>query len=200
MTTRGVRDRFDKPFYDRYYASASTAVVSDADIVRLARFVTSYLDYLRVPVESVLDCGCGIGLWQRALRDIDPSVDYTGIDPSEYLCEKFGWVRSTIAGYRTRRRFDLVVCQDVLQYAGDDEAIRSIDKLARFCRGALYFDVPTTDDVADNLLEWDKTDKHIHLRSAAWYRGHLDHRFIGAGGGVFVPKESATVVLALERS
>lgn len=195
-----VRDTFDKSYYDRYYAARSTAVVSEEDIRRLARFVMSYLAHLRVRVETVLDCGCGVGMWRSALQQIDARIRYTGIDPSAYLCETYGWVRSSIAGFGTRRKFDLVVCQDVLQYVGDDEARRSIAKLARLCRGALYFDVPTREDVDNGRLEWDKTDQAIHLRSVRWYRELLDKRFTGAGGGVFVPNDSATVVLALERS
>lgn len=194
-----VRNTFDKRFFDHFYFNRSTAVVTEVTIQRLAAFVLAYLDFLGVDVRSVLDAGCGIGLWRRALQELRRDAAYTGIDASDFLCDKYGWRRGTIAAFKSRRKFDLVVCQDVLQYTDGDEARRSIDNLARLCRGALYFDVPTREDMKSGALDEDLTDQRIHLRSARWYRRHLDRHFIAAGGGVFIPRRSQTVVLALER-
>lgn len=194
-----VRKEFDRAFFERYYDAAATAVISGDDVARRARFVLAYLEHLRVNVRSVLDAGCGTGLWKRALHRIDRSVAYTGLDTSEYLCKKHGWIHGSIADFSSRRKFDLVVCQDVMQYMSNDEVERGIDVMARVCRGALYFDVPTRDDIDDRLLDMRKTDRNIHVRSAAWYRKRLGKHFINAGGGVFVQSRSRTVVLALER-
>ena len=173
MTRRTIRREFDEAFYERYYDRESTAVVSQEDITRLAKFVTSYLDYLDVPVRTMLDAGCGIGLWRRALNQVAPGVEYTGIEPSRYLCEKFGWEETTIAGFRSRRKFDLVVCQDVLQYVEDAEVRHSIRNIARLCRGAFYLDVPTREDIDGGALDKRKTDSAIHVRSARWYRRRI---------------------------
>lgn len=199
MPKRDIRCTFDRDFFERYYSRGESAVVTEDDIERLARFVLSYLDYLGVEVHSVLDAGCGTGMLGRVLRRLRPSVRYTGLDTSPYLCEEYGWVHSTLAGFRTRRRFDLVVCRDVLQYLDGREARASIDNLARLCRGAFYFDVPTRDDFDDGLLDRARTDSRIHVRGARWYRRLLDRHYVSAGGGVFVPRDSGTVVLALER-
>ena len=110
-----------------------------------------------------------------------------------------GWEQSTIVDFKTRRKFDLVICQDVMQYVNDKESVQSIRKLSRVCRGALYFDVPTVEDIRDAFLDEARTDREIYLRGARWYRTQLSKYFISAGGGVFVPKQSDTVVLALER-
>jgi SAM-dependent methyltransferase len=199
MGRRPIRTEFDQDYFERYYGRRASAVVTEADIDRLARFVLAYLDYLRVPVRSVLDAGCGVGQFKRALGRVRPGTAYTGIDVSEYLCRRYGWEQSSIAEFSSRRRFDLVVCRDVMQYL-DATAVRAgIDSIARHCRGAFYFDVPTRDDFADGLLDEDKTDRDIHVRSARWYRRILGRHFISAGGGVFIPKDSDTVVLALER-
>jgi SAM-dependent methyltransferase len=193
-----VRRSFDKSFYDRYYARSSTAVVTPDEIHRLVKFILSYLEYLGVPVRTVLDTGCGVGLWKRALQRLDRDIEYTGIDSSYYLSKKYGWVRSSIAGFKSRQKYDLVVCQDVLQYAEDEEVRQSIDRIAGLCRGAFYLDVPTKEDVNGGALDIRKTDTNIHLRSVRWYRKRVDRYFIGAGGGVFIPKRSSTVLLALE--
>jgi SAM-dependent methyltransferase len=199
MKQRPVRKDFDRAFFKRYYDDASTSVISEDDVFHRACFVIAYLSHLRVPVRRVLDAGCGTGLWQRALGGIDHSIEYTGVDPSEYLARKHGWIQSSVAGFKSRRKFDLVVCQDVMQYMSNDEAERSIGSIAALCRGALYFDVPTRDDVDDGYLDMRKTDRDIHVRSAAWYRRRLTKHFVNAGGGVFVSSRSRAIVLALER-
>jgi SAM-dependent methyltransferase len=197
--SHSVRKDFDEDFYERYYGCGSSAVVTESDVARLARFLLAYLDYLGVRVRTVLDAGCGVGMLGRVLERLDDSIEYLGIDPSEYLCEAYGWVQSSVAGFKSKRRFDLIVCRDVLQYASDREARASIDNVARLCRGAFYLDVPTKDDFDEGLLDERKTDRRIHVRSAAWYRRLVDRHFQSVGGGLFIPKDSGTVVLALER-
>ena len=195
-----VRRSFDRAFFQRYYHSPRTAVATFDDVMKRARFVTSYLDHLQVDVRRVLDAGCGTGMWKRALARIDRDIEYAGIDTSEYLCARYGWTLSTIDQFRSRRKFDLVVCQDVLQYVDDAAVEKSFASIARLCRGALYFDVPTKDDIDDELLDMRLTDRSIHIRSAAWYRKRLAKEFVDAGGGVFVRRGAKAVILALERN
>lgn len=196
---RSIRRDFDRAFFERYYHSPSTAVLTGDDVLRRARFVLGYLGYLQVDVRSVLDMGCGTGLWKRALHRLDRTIEYTGVDPSEYLCRKHGWIRSSVADFTSRRTFDLVVCQDVMQYVTGEEAGRGIATMAKVCRGALYFDVPTRDDLESGLYDLKKTDRRIHVRSAAWYRRRLGEHFISAGGGVFLSPRARAILLALER-
>lgn len=197
--TGSVRRSFDRAFFQRYYHAPRTAVATFDDVMKRARFVTSYLDHLQLDVERVLDAGCGTGLWKRALRRIDRDIEYVGIDPSAYLCRRYGWKQAAIDEFSTRRRFDLVVCQDVLQYVDDATVGRSFGAIARACRGALYFDVPTRDDIDDDLLDMKLTDRSIRVRSAAWYRARLRKDFVDVGGGVFLRRGARAVALALER-
>jgi predicted TPR repeat methyltransferase len=199
MSRPPVRREFDRAFFKRYYHTPATAVVSGHDILRRARFVLAYLAHIRIPVHSVLDIGCGTGLWGTALRRLDRSITYTGMDTSEYLCRRHGWIHGSVADFKSRRRFDLVVCQDVMQYLDAGEVERGLAAMARVCRGALYFDVPTRDDIDDGLLDLRRTDRRIYVRSAAWYRRRLQKHFVNAGGGVFLSSRSRAVLLALER-
>ena len=70
---------------------------------------------------------------------------------------------ASIASYRTRARFDLVICYDVLQYLTDAEAARAIANLGRLCRGALFFHAPTREDWRRNA-DRSCSDEDIHLR------------------------------------
>ena len=199
MKAKHIRRDFDGLFFERYYYTPATAVTSGEDVLLRARFVLGYLRHLQVEVRSVLDAGCGTGLWKRALRRLDPSIEYTGVDPSEYLCRKYGWVQGSVAELKSRHRFDLVVCQDVMQYLPARDVERGLAAMARVCRGALYFDVPTRDDIESGMLDLGRTDRHIHVRSADWYRRRLRRHFVNAGGGVFVSPRARAVLLALER-
>ncbi|MFI5309384.1 MAG: methyltransferase domain-containing protein, partial [Polyangiales bacterium] len=127
---------FDRRYYDRFYRNPRTRVSTAKQTAALGRFVCSYLDYLELPVRRVLDAGCGLGRWRDVITAHYPRARYQGIEVSEYLCQEYGWTRASIASYRPRGRFDLVICQGVLQYLGDAQARAAIANLARVCRGA----------------------------------------------------------------
>src|SRR5262245_47246847 len=123
------RDRFDRNYYDRFYRNPRTRVTSEREVERLGRFVCSYLAPLDVPVQRVLDAGCGLGYWRAVVAKHYPRASYQGIEVSSYLCQEFGWVQASIADYRPRGRFDLVICQGVLQYLTASQAEAAIDNL-----------------------------------------------------------------------
>jgi SAM-dependent methyltransferase len=189
--------RFDKRYYDRYYRNRRTRVGSARETAVLGRFVCAYLAHLGQPVRRVLDAGCGLGHWRNVIADCHPRASYTGIEVSEYLCRELGWTRASIADYRPRGRFDLVVCQGVLQYLDDRAAAAAITNLGRLCRGALYIEVLTAEDWRDNC-DRRATDGKVHLRPARWYRRRLERDFRVCGGGVFLHRDSGAVLYALE--
>jgi SAM-dependent methyltransferase len=191
-------DAFGEAYYRRYYLDPATRVRAGAAQDRLAGFVFGYLAHLGVPVRRVLDLGCGLGHWRAPLRKRHPRAAYTGVEISEYLCETHGWERGSAADYPGRGRFDLVICQSVLQYLGDDEARAAVDNMARLCRGALYLEIITAEDWREHC-DRRLTDGKIHLRPDAWYRRLLGRRFRSAGGGLFLPIESPVVLYQLEK-
>src|SRR5690606_14618386 len=114
-----------------------------AAVHKLASFVAAYLTYLNVPVRRILDLGCGVGHWRDAAAKLWPKASYLGVEYSSYLCHRFGWQQGSAADFvpsGRHREFDLVICQGVLQYLGDDEAASAIDNFGRLCRGALYLE------------------------------------------------------------
>jgi SAM-dependent methyltransferase len=195
---RGARACFDAAYYRRYYGDPRTRVASRRDVERLARFVAAYLAYLAIPVRSILDAGCGLGFWRGAAAALWPRARYRGIEVSDYLCRRYGWTRASIVDYKPGRQFDLIVCQSVLQYLSDHDAARAIGTLSTLARGAVYLEVPTTEDWRDTC-DRRRTDGTVHLRSAQWYRRRLARHFVAVGGGVFVAA-SAAALYALERT
>ena len=190
-------ERFDERYYDRYYRDRRTRVQSAREIAVLGRFVCAYLAHLGRPVRRVLDAGCGLGHWRAVIAEQHPRARYTGIEVSEYLCEQLGWTRASVADYRSHGRFDLVICQGVLQYLGDREAAAAISNLGRLCRGALYLEALTVEDWRHNC-DRRATDGRVHLRAAEWYRKRLARDFCACGGGLYLHRDSDTVLYALE--
>ena len=189
---------FDAGFYQRYYFDPATRVASRTDSLRLGRLICAWTDYLRFPVRRVLDAGCGLGQMRAPVREYFPRASYTGLEVSEYLCRRHGWVQGSLAGYRPRAPFDLVICHDVLQYLEDREAIRALANLGRLCRGALYFSVLTREDWRRNA-DRSRTDGAVRLRPADWYRHRLERWFRPLGGGLLARRGCAPLLWELER-
>jgi SAM-dependent methyltransferase len=194
-----VRKAFDASFFERFYETPGKAAMTPDDVRRLVGFVVHYLDYLGVPLRSVLDVGCGTGMWKAALQRYRPGIDYTGIETSDYLCTKYGWTKASISDFRSRRKYDLVVCKSVLPYLSDREAGDAIRNIARLCRGALYVEALTQEDRDARTYDPARTDENIHFRSARWYLSRLGKHFLNCGGGLLVPRHSTTVLFELEK-
>jgi len=190
-------ETFDKRYYDRFYRNPRTRVSSIRNTPKLGRFVCGYLDYLEFPVRRVLDAGCGLGRWRGVIAEHYPRARYQGIEVSEYLCREYGWTQASIAAYRPRGRFDLVICQGVLQYLPEREARAALRNLGRVCRGALYLEALTLEDRRD-ACDLRATDLRVYLRPAAFYRRALARDFRACGGGVFLHRDAGAVLYALE--
>jgi SAM-dependent methyltransferase len=192
-------ERFDSEYYDRFYEHAETRASGPEEFERTADFVLSFLRYLEIPVRDVLDLGCGLGRWKQALERDAPSIRYTGVDPSPYLAERYGWTMATADGFRSRRRFDLVICQDVLSYLEPREIKDALANIARMTRGAAYIHVVTREDWENDVVDPGRTDHDMNLLDAAWYRRAIGRHFVGCGGGLYVPKDSNVVLWELEK-
>jgi SAM-dependent methyltransferase len=179
---------FDQDYYRRFYYNPRTAVTSRAEMRARGRMIAACVEYVGLPVKSILDAGCGVGMLRAPLTRAFPGAGYVGLEYSEYLCQRYGWRQGSVATLRTRERFDLVVCYDVLQYLGVPEARRAITNLSRVCRGALYFGALTTEDWRDNC-DQSRTDRIPGLRPGAWYRRELKRAFRPVGCGVWLKRD-----------
>ena len=191
-------NQFDAAFYERFYANPRTRVTTHAEMSRRAAVVAALVNHLEVPVKRILDAGCGLGLMRDTLLEAFPNAAYVGIEVSEHLCKQLGWIQASLAAYRSRSRFDLIVCYDVLQYLPTGEAVRALANLGRLCRGALYFHAPTREDWKDNA-DLSCSDSNIHLRDAHWYRSRLVRNFRSIGCGMHLRRGVPFVQWELER-
>ena len=179
---RAGAERFDARYYQKWYSEDEE---DRADIAEHAvRFVLSYVDHMDSSINTVLDLGCGVGLWKDALAKHARKARYTGVEYSAYLCEKHGWKRGSAVDYAPGRTFDLVVCQGVLQYLDDADCERAIANLARLSRRFLYLEVLTSGD-AEHVCDPEGTDFEVHVRDARWYAKRLKDHFVNLGGGLY---------------
>lgn len=190
--------RFDADFYRRYYRDPSTRVTTRGEQLRLGDFICAHTAYLGFKVTRVLDAGCGLGHMRESVRRFFPRATYVGLEVSDYLSRRHGWIRQGLEDFRPKSPFDLVICHDVLQYLDDRPAARALANLGRISRGALYLSALSLEDwrlTADQS----RTDSGVHLRPAGWYRQRLNRNFRPVGAGLLVRRGYSPVLWELER-
>lgn len=163
--------QYDKSYFDRWYRNPLTRVTSHAEVrrkVALAIAVTEY--FIRRQIRTVLDIGCGEGAWLGHLRAFRPRIEYAGLDPSDYVIERFGRSRNirkaSFAELPSLRLgvYDLVICSDVLHYVDDDEIRAGAATIADVTDGVAFIEVLTReDDISGDL-------HGLIRRPASWYR------------------------------
>ncbi len=189
---------FGPAYFRRYYYSASTRVVSPAEMHERAAVIAATLRQLRVPVRRILDAGCGIGLLRRPFAKLLPRARYTGLERSEYLCRRYGWTSGSVVDFVPRVPYDLVICYDVLQYLDDRAAGLALANLARLSRAALYVSALTRADWRSHC-DRSRTDPDVHLRPGAWYARRLSRHFRYLGFGVWLRRGITPMLWEMER-
>lgn len=192
-----AKERFDDAYYQRFYRDPATRVQTPQNIAKLARGVLSMAAYWDIPIDNVLDVGAGLGWWKAGLLAERPTLVYKGVDISAAACKSAGLEQRDIARWRDTTRYDLVVCQGVLQYLPDRACALAIENLAAMSRSLLYLEVLTRHDV-DEIVDLDRTDTAVHLRTGAWYRERLGRHYICVGGGLFCSKLATHPFFELE--
>jgi len=169
MTTK--TKTYDKAYFERWYHNRRTRVNSHAEVRRKVSVAVAMAEYfLRRPIRTVLDIGCGEGGWLKHLRDLRPRVAYSGLDSSDYVVSRYGEsrnIRKASFGELPNLGllpFDLVVCADVMHYVPEAELRPGIGEIARLCEGVAYVEVLTAED--DVIGDLDA----FQFRPAAWYR------------------------------
>lgn len=183
-----LHGHFDQAYYDRFYLSPKTRVISAEEHARLARFVFDFAKYNGIEIESVLDVGAGIGLWKRWIAKHAKKVQYTGTEVSKVMCKEHGYLNKDIARWRDRKTHDLIVCQGVLQYLPDPDVAPAVANLAAMSRGLLYAEITTRLDLRERT-DKDRTDSNIFIRNGSYYKGILQKHFIQVGAGLWWTKE-----------
>ena len=188
--------RYDRAYFDKWYRRVR--VHSAGELQRKVEMAVALCEFfLRRRIRSVLDVGCGEGAWFPHLRTLRPRVSYLGFDPSDYAVERFGASRNirkgSFADLDIDRRFDLVICSDVLHYLNEREIRRGLPVLVRATGGMAFLEVLTSEeDIVGDLEE-------LIRRPPAWYRRvFTDAGLTECGPYSWLPADVASEAARLE--
>ena len=190
-----MRSRFDAAYYRRFYTNPATRAADAAAAKRQAAFIASFLRYYDLPPRRILDLGCGLGRVLRALGKEFPKAECIGVEFSEYLCKRYGFVQDSAATYRDDP-FDLVICNDVLSYLDDAACSKALANIARLTAQVAFLGILTTEDKP--MADPKRTDQRQLLRPAAWYRRRLARHFLTIGAGLHLKKPVEVAVWTLD--
>ena len=162
---------YDRAYFDKWYRHPDHSVASPVELRRKAAMVMAQAEYyLGRPVRSVLDVGCGEGVWRAPLRSLRPGLHYQGLDASEYVVARYGRSRNIglarfgqLEYLRFDQRFDAVVCTDVMHYLKPAELRAGLGGIADMLEGVAFLEVFTNRDGVDGDMEG------FHARAPSWY-------------------------------
>src|SRR3954471_2768032 len=138
----------------------------------------------RIAPASVLDAGCAMGMVVESLRD--RGVEAFGVDVSDYAIASvradvrpFCWTGSILAPFP--RRYDLIVCIEVLEHLSAREAERAVANFVEF-----------TDDVLFSSTPKDfKETTHFNVQPPEWwaelFARHGFYRDVGFDASFITP-------------
>lgn len=194
---------YDHAYFDKWYRHPRHAVGSNNELKRKVAMVVAVAEYyLGRPLRSVLDVGCGEGVWHAPLRRLRPRVHYRGLDASEYAVARYGRDRNIglarfgeLAELRFDTRFDLIVCSDVLHYLGPAEIRAGLAGIADMLEGVAFLEVFTRRDAVTG-----DRDGYI-ARSPQWYlRAFGEAGLLPCGSHCYLGSRLMRHVAALERA
>lgn len=190
---------FDEAYFRKFYESRRSRVYSAEQVDKLARGVTGFVEWFGAEIESVLDVGAGTGMWGAWFKEHMPDVAYRSVDVSDYACATYGHEKHDISAWRSRDKYDLVVCQGVLPYLDDTACAKAIANMAGMCRGYLYVEAVTARDLRE-VCDRSKTDVRMRARPKAFYRRAFAKHFEALGCGLYHVRGGTAVFYDLERA
>lgn len=194
---------YDRGYFDRWYRDPQHRVRARGETLRKVNMVVALAEYyLGRSISNVLDIGCGEGVWRSPLLKLRPGIDYLGLDSSEYAIGRFGRSRnlrmarfSDLAELRFERRFDLIVCSDVVHYLRAPELRRGLTGIPELLEGLIFIELFTSKDPVEGDIAG------FISRSPAWYRREFaEVGLMACGSHCYLAPDLTRSVSALERA
>lgn len=196
-----MRKQYDRAYFDKWYRDPKWRPGSSVELKRKVAMTVALSEYyLGRPLRSVLDVGCGEGVWRAPLRRLRAQIEYLGLETSEYALNRYGRSRNIrplrfgqLGEVRFGHRFDLIVCSDVLHYLSAGEIQQGLPGLVDQLEGLAFLELYTRSDTVSGDLGG------YVARSATWYRGKFAQvGLIDAGSHAWLSPRLRRCVSALE--
>ena len=193
--------QYDRAYFDTWYRSPGRRVTSRAEVERKVRMVVGITEHLLGrKIRSVLDVGCGEGVWQPIIQQLRPGSRYAGVDASEYVVRRFGKRRNIRLGtfgdldaVGLADGYDLIVACDVLHYLRAPELNRGLAVIARHLDGVAYLEAYTRADEIDGDM-----DGFLRRTPKAYRRLFQQAGLLSVGLQCYVNDETGPILMALE--
>ena len=167
-------------------------------MARLAQGLEGLASWLlQRPLASALEVGSGPGFLRDWFSRERPRVRFVSTDLSAHACKTYRHRQLDIARAPPRGKFELVICQGVLQYLDDAACARALEHLAACCSALLYLEALTARDV-ETVCDPSGTDVEVHLRAGRFYRERLEENFMQAGAGLWARRQGPVALYELE--
>ena len=193
--------QYDRRYFDHWYRDGDAGIGRGALLRRKVALAVAMAEhYLGRPLRSVLDVGCGEGVWRAPLLKLRPKLDYMGVDASEYAVTRHGAARNLRLarfGQLGQLRFgppvDLLVCADVLHYLPTAEVRHGLAGFSELCDGFAFIELFCSGDAIEG-------DTHGFVpRRAAFYRKAIaEAGFTACGSHGYLARAHAADAVALE--
>src|SRR5258705_10744739 len=86
---------YDRGYFERWYHDSDTRILLRDALERKVTLAVAAAEFVvGRPIRSVLDVGCGEGLWRAGLRRLRPDLRYPGGDGSEDAVRRPGRPRN----------------------------------------------------------------------------------------------------------
>src|ERR1700760_1670661 len=79
-------NNFSAEYFKKFYLNSATRVVTPGEMRTRAGVIACTLSHCEIPVRTILDAGCGIGLLRKPFKEFLPRARYTGLEASGDLC------------------------------------------------------------------------------------------------------------------
>jgi len=163
-----------KQICDRYEIDKDEFYFANRQTIETKHFIMMYqwLEYFNP--KSILDLGCGVGLYGYALKMLNNNILYKGVERSIYavnLGKTLDLVMGDITKEITERGFDLVLCLDVLEHLKYEDLDNALNGI-KLCGKQFLFSIPF---LGDPNLEADST--HIIKETKEWWVEKLSQYF-----------------------
>jgi cyclopropane fatty-acyl-phospholipid synthase-like methyltransferase len=109
---------------------------------------------------SILEVGCGFGRITKLVSERWPDATYTAIDLSPERLESAArkapgveFVEATVQGYKTRRKWDLVLAVEMLMHVPEDEVAAVVERLCGLSRRWVV-SLDWSEPIAGEIAPW----------------------------------------------
>lgn len=187
--------KFDSKYFNQIYPKGET-IDGDYNAKEHALYLKHLFLLMGVHISSVYDFGFGKGNLLKQVSKKLEVVHVGGCDISEVALRKLQksqiskeWKLQVapIDKVQLQRKYDLGICNSVLQYVDDKVMEKAISNMAKHCK-YLYLQVPTKKDYAYLKKHLKFEDPYAKIRDLNFYNKRVKKYFTAVSYGLLESK------------